>query len=587
MSMDSGLVFDRAAGERACMFFEKFLRHWQGQAAGQPFRLAPWQREGIVMPLFGWKRADGTRRFRTAHIEVPRKQGKSTMAAGFALLLLVADGEPGASVVSAAADKEQAREVFRCATQMVAQSPELQAYLTVYRNSIAFKSKGACYQVISADAHTKHGRNDSGVVIDELHAQPNSDLYSVLTSGVMARRQPLTIQITTAGNDMHGLCREQHEYGRKVLSGEIVDDSFFAFFRGADDTDTWYTLETMIKANPGLGLDDWLVCADPQKHKHQITGPVSLRPDIQQEIFGGQPPGDLAGYVDRLTQWSRRNPGIGESVRLDALLVTLTRAVNSPMAEAQYNWLHLNRWMRSEARWLKIEQWDQCCDPDLDIDALASRPCYGGLDLATRRDINAFVLAWPPAPGWAGPYADKWVLAQWFWVPHETAAEREKEARVPYGEWHKAGELLYTDGAAADQDRILSDILDVCKRFDVQQIGYDQWSAHRIVTKMTAIGFVMVEIPQIPKHLSEPSKLLEAALVSNQVVHDANRVMRWMAGNVIVTSDVNENIRPDKRKSSEKIDGIVAAIMAVERGMKSDGNNGRSQYEGDVEPLIV
>lgn len=344
----SDFWFDKKAADLAVAFFEKLLVHSKGEWAGQPFRLQDWQRDDIIRPLFGWKRQDGTRRYRTAYIEIPRKNGKSTLSAGLALYLLFADGEPGAEVYSAAADTDQARIVFEEAQRMVESSPALSQHGKVFRRSIIVPSERSTYRVISADAHTKHGFNAHGIVFDELHAQPNRELWDVLNTSTGARRQPLMIMITTAGvYDPESICWEQHEYARQVLDGTIDDPSYFAYIAAADEADDW-------------------------------TSPVV---------------------------WAKANPGLGVTIKLDYLEGECKRALNSPAYQNTFRRLHLNQWTAQEERWLDMAAWNACKQPMPD---LRGRSCYGGLDLASTTDIAAFVLVFPPLdenePYWLMPF---------------------------------------------------------------------------------------------------------------------------------------------------------------------------------------
>lgn len=348
MPDDSPFWFDKRAADLAVAFFEKLLVHSKGEWAGKPFKLQDWQRDDIIRPLFGWKRADGTRRYRNAYIEIPRKNGKSTLCAGLALYLLFADGEPGAEVYSAAADKDQARIVFGEAQAMVEASPALSEHGKVLRNSIVIHSERSVYRVISADAYTKHGFNAHGIVFDELHAQPNRELWDVLNTSTGARRQPMMVMITTAGvYDPESICWEQHEYARQVLSGVIDDPYYFAYIAAADDTDDW-------------------------------TSPVV---------------------------WAKANPGLGETIKLDYLEGECKRAMASPAYQNTFRRLHLNQWTAQEERWLDMTAWNACARkfPDL-----KGRTCFGGLDLASTTDIAAFVLCFPPEgddePYWLMPF---------------------------------------------------------------------------------------------------------------------------------------------------------------------------------------
>lgn len=339
--------FDRKAADIAVAFFEKLLVHSKGEWAGQAFVLQDWQRE-ILRELFGWKRADGSRKYRRAYLEWPRKNGKSTMCAGLALLLLFADDEPGAEVYSAAADRDQARIVFEQAKSMVEASPALRKFSKAFRNSIIVPKTASSYKVLSADAYTKHGLNAHGIIFDELHAQPNRELWDVLNTSTGARRQPLMVMITTAGvYEPESIGWEQHEYARQVLEGVIEDDSYFAYIAAAEETDDW-------------------------------TDPVV---------------------------WAKANPGLGVTIKLDYLEQECARAINSPAYQNTFRRLHLNQWTAQEERWLDMTAWNAC---KRELPDLNGRPCTGGLDLASTTDIAAFVLVFPPQdedePYWLLPH---------------------------------------------------------------------------------------------------------------------------------------------------------------------------------------
>ena len=244
--------FDEEAADKAVLFIEKFCSHVKGELAGKPFILEQWQKDDIVRPLFGWKDEEtGLRRYRFCYVEIPRKNGKSNLAAALILLLLFADDEPGAELISAAGDRGQANIVFSIAQEMIKNNKHLRSRCKVLRNTIEYKS--SWYKSISAEAYTKHGLNCHGIIFDELHTQPNRDLFDVLTTSVGSRRQPVIIALTTAGHDRASICYEMHEYSEAVLSGTIEDDTFLPVLYRADPEDDWTKEETWKKANPGYG----------------------------------------------------------------------------------------------------------------------------------------------------------------------------------------------------------------------------------------------------------------------------------------------------------------------------------------------
>lgn len=326
--------YDEKAAEHAVSFFEEYLRHSKGEWAGQPLILEPWQRDEIIRPLFGWKRKDGTRRYRTCWVEVPRKNGKSTLAGGIALYLLRADREPGSEVYSAAADKEQAGIVFRAAASMVESSPELSKRLKPYRRVIVDpKDSTKFYKILSADAFRQHGLNAHGVIFDEVHAQPTRDLWDVLTTATGSRRQPLTFAITTAGTDQESICWELHEYARQVKEGIIVDESLLVVMYGADPEEDW-TDEAV---------------------------------------------------------WAKANPNLGVSIKLDYLREHCEKAKRLPSYENTFRRLHLNQWTSQLTRWIPMREWDLCIG-EVSAADLEGWECYAGLDLSSTTDVTALVL---------------------------------------------------------------------------------------------------------------------------------------------------------------------------------------------------
>ena len=336
-----GYWFDESAAKHVVTFFERYLQHIKGKWGGSSFELMPWQRDDIIRPLFGWKRTDGTRKYRTAYIEIPRKNGKSSLCAGLALYLLLADGEQGGEVYSAAVDRAQAAIVFEAAKQMLVASPALRNRAQPYKRSIVVLGTASKYEVLSADAPSKHGLNASGIVFDELHAQPNRELWDVLTTSTGAREQPLVIAITTAGYDRNSICWEQHEYARRVQSGVIDDPSFFSYIVAADEEDDW---------------------RDPKV-------------------------------------WAKANPSLGVTITKEYLETEAKRAMEVPAYQNTFRRLHLNQWTQQESRALDIAAWDASAGLVLP-ERLKGRACFGGLDLASTTDIAALTILFPDADGY-------------------------------------------------------------------------------------------------------------------------------------------------------------------------------------------
>jgi phage terminase large subunit-like protein len=509
----SGFYFDEQAADLAVMFFEKLLIHVKGEWAGEPFILSSWQRDDIIRPLFGWKRkSDGTRRYRRAYIELPRGNGKSTLVAGIALLLVFVDDEPGAEVYGAASDREQAAIVFDLAKQMVEASPVLSHRAETYKRSVVVPSSASVYRVLSADVKTKHGFNAHGVIADELHAWPSRELWDVLTTGTRSRRQPLVVAITTAGYDRESICWEQHEYARQVLEGIIVDDEFFAYVRAADEEDDWTDPKTWRKANPGLGV----------------------------------------------------------TVKEEYLAAECKRAQLTPAYLNTFLRLHLNRWTQQDVRWLPLEAWDDC---DAEVDVVVGQAGFGGLDLASTVDIASFLLDFPPGPD----DPELHTVLPFFWIPEENMRERALRDRVPYDAWVRQGFIKATPGNVIDYAQIVADIVELGKRFHIREIAFDRWGAIQMSQQLEAEGFTMVAFGQGFASMSGPTKELLRLTLDKKIAHGGHPVLRWMADNMMVTTDPAGNMKPDKKKSREKIDGIVALIMALDRAIRQ-GESG-SVYE--------
>lgn len=500
-----GCTFDDAAAEHATRFFERYLRHSKGRWAGQRFALEPWQREEIVRPLFGWRRADGSRRFRRAWVELPRKNGKSSLCSGLALYLLVGDKEPGAEIYSAAADKEQARIVFQQAREMVEASPALLKRLKAFRNAITYPKRAGTYRVLSADAPTKHGLNAHGIIFDEIHAQPNRELYDVLDTSTGARSQPLMVMITTAGVfDSTSIYYENHEYAIDVASGVVDDPSWFVFIARAEEGDDW-------------------------------TSPAT---------------------------WRKANPGFGVTVGEEYLREQCTKAQRMPSYQNTFKRLHLNLVTSNVTAWLGMADWDRCAAP---VPDLLGRPCYLGLDLASKTDIAALVAAFPPE----APDEPIWLLPFLF-VPEDDLEERGLRNRAPYAAWVRDGHLIATEGNVIDYAAIEAEVAQLAQRYSVRQVAFDPWNATQMAQNLLRDGFECVEMRQGFASISAPTKEFERLVLSHRLGHGGHPVLRWMAGHVMVVEDAAGNKKPDKAKSRQKIDGIVASIMAVGRAILHD-----------------
>jgi phage terminase large subunit-like protein len=517
-------MFNETAARRVTNFFERVLVHCDGEWAGKPFALLPWQRD-MLRTLFGTLKDDGkTRQYRTCYVEVPRKAGKSTMAAGVALYLLFADGEMGAQVYGAAGDREQASIVFRVAAQMVRQSPYLRERCKVIDSTkrIVIYETASFYRAIPAEAAGAHGYNASGIIVDEVHVQPNRDLLDVLTTSTGARRQPLTFHITTAGYDRHSICWELHEYALKVKSGVIQDDTFLPVVYSVPDDADW---------------------TDP-------------------------------------AVWAIANPSLGVTPKMEHLQEECSRAKATPAYENTFRRLHLNQWVRQDTRWLPLAKWDACGTEPLDLEALKGRDCYAGLDLASTTDIAALVLVFPSVesegeaenaegePQAVGRL--RFDVLPFFFIPEDSMIERSRRDRVPYDTWVNQGYIIATEGNVIDYKAIMAKFDELAQLYHIREVGFDRWGATQLVQDMQAGGLEVVPIGQGFASMSAPTKELLNLVLAGRIRHGGNPTLRWQADNMVVSTDPAGNIKPNKAKSTEKIDGMVALIMAIDRATRHE-----------------
>ena len=491
-------VFDPEAALYVIGFFKDCLIHVKGEWAGEKVLLAPWQ-QSVVSNLFGWKRPDGTRRYREALIFVPRRQGKTLMASGLALYAFFCDGEPGAEIYCAAADRDQAKLLWDVSRRQIQAEPALLEACKLYQHSIVIDSMGSSFKAISADATTKHGFSSHFVVVDELHAQRDSELVDVLLTSMGSRRQPMMIYLTTSDFERPSICNEKLDYARKVRDAIIEDPSFLPVIYEAALDDDWTDPKVWKRANPNLG--------------------ISLSPE----------------YLERECR----------------------RAQESPAYVNTFKRLHLNIKTQAAVQWLDMSKWD-ACESDFHPDDLEGKRCWAGLDLASTTDLTAFVLFFPE---------DGNAVLPFFWVPKEGALMRERRDRVPYTAWAREGHLHLTEGNVCDYDAVRLKIKELSEIFNIQEIAFDRWGAQQLVTNLKEDGHEVVAFGQGYASLSAPSKELEKLVIAADLAHSGHPVLRWCASNVMVETDAAGNIKPSKKKSTERIDGIVALVMAIGRAI--------------------
>lgn len=508
-ALDEGRYFDKKAAMRAIHFIEK-LKHTKGEWAGQRFRLEPWQ-QFVLWNIFGWKNADGTRRFRYAYIEIARKNGKTALSAGIGLYMLFADGESRPEVYSAATVKDQAKICFSDAVEIV-KATDLKNYLTPYRNSIVYELKGGTMKPLSSDYGTHDGLNPSCGIIDEFHAHKDSGMFDVIKSAFGARRQPLMFVITTAGFNKSGVCYAYRENVIKVLRGVNEDDSLFGIIYTLDDKSEWDDPKMWIKANPNLGV----------------------------------------------------------SLSADYLADQVKDAKNRPEAVRNVMTKNVDLWVDAERTWILDDAWQKCIGTTAPAD-LKGCACWGGLDLSNVSDITAYVLLFHEN--------DRFQLLPHFWIPEEKMREKIRKENINYDKWVAEGYVTVTPGNVIDYDFVKADILRIVADYDLRTSAYDRWNSSQTIIDLQNEGMECNPFGQGYGSMSAPTKEFEKLVLTGKIEHFGNPVLRWMLASTLVKTDPAGNIKPDKEKSTQKIDGIVAAIMALGEWMTAQANDERNPYE--------
>lgn len=507
-ALDKGWYFDRKAAQRAISFIER-LRHTKGQWAGLRFKLEPWQ-QFIIWNIFGWKMADGTRRFRYAYVEIARKNGKTALSAGIGLYMLFADGESRPEVYSAATVKDQARICFSDAVEIV-KATDLKNYLTPYRNSIVYELKGGMMKPLSSDYGTHDGLNPSCGIIDEFHAHKDSGMFDVIKSAFGARKQPLMFIITTAGFNKAGACYAYRDNVIKILRGINEDDTLFGIIYTMDANEEWDNPQMWIKSNPNLG--------------------VSLFPN----------------YLEDQVNDAKNRP----------------EAVRNVMTK------NVNLWVDAEKTWILDDAWMKCVGTT-EIEDLRGCECWGGLDLSNVSDITAFVLIFHEN--------DKFQLLPFFWIPEEKMLEKVRKENINYDLWVKAGFVKVTSGNVLDYEFVKADILQIVEIYDLQSSAYDRWNSSQTIIDLQNEGMECNPFGQGYGSMSAPSKEFEKLVLSEKIEHFGNPVLRWMLSSTLIKTDPAGNIKPDKEKSVQKIDGIVASIMALGEWMTAQAEDDNDPY---------
>ena len=513
------MAFDERKAQRVVRFIEA-LRHTKGEFHGQPFHLLPWQ-EKIIRDVFGTVRDDDPtmRQYTTAYIEIPKKNGKSELGAAIALNMLINDDEWKAEVYSCASDRQQAAIVFDVAVDMVRQSPALMKRVKIIPSTrrMIYQPTGSIYQVLSSEVATKHGLNVSACIFDELHTQPTRALYDVMTQGSGdARKQPLWFLLTTAGTDRNSICWEVHQKALDILEGRKNDPRFYPVLFGLPDEADWTSEEN----------------------------------------------------------WYRANPSLDHTITIDKVRDAFRKAQETPADENQFRQLRLNQWVKQSVRWMPMDKWDECGGV-VDPYALEGRACYAGLDLSSTSDLTALVLVFPPTSE-----DEPYIALPFFWLPEETLSLRVRRDHVPYDQWAKRGYIQTTEGNVVHYGFIERFICELGERYNIREIAHDRWNATMMVQTLEDDGFTMVPFGQGFKDMSPPTKELMRIVLEHKLCHGGHPVLRWNMDNAFVRTDPAGNLKLDKEKSTEKVDGAVALVMALDRAMKNQGGDSVYNHRG-------
>jgi len=507
---ERGLVFDKKSAARAIGFFRDVLFLNGGEFEGNPYELLLWQ-GFIVGSIFGWKGADGFRRFRMVYIETAKGSGKSPLAAGIGLYGLVADGEARAEIYAAATKKDQAMILFRDAVAMVDQSPALRGVIkksglgeSVW--NLAYLKSGSFFRPISAD-DGQSGPRPHIALLDEIHEHRNGHVVEMLRAGTKSRRQALILMITNSGHDKNSVCWQYHDYGSKVAAQSANDDSFFAYICALDENE------------------------DPLKDEKC---------------------------------WHKVNPSLSAGLPgLKYLREQVTQARGMPAKESIVRRLNFCQWVASENPWIAGHAWFACLEK-FETEALRGRRCWAGLDLSSTQDLTALALVFEPDD--SDPH---WRLLNWFWLPDDGLHQKASQDRVPYLVWRDAGHLRTMPGRAINKLAVAIELAALAEMFDLQEVAYDRWRIEdfKMLLDQEGISLPLVPFGQGFKDMAPAVDEFERLIIGQNMRHNGNPVMTWCAANAVVQTDPAGNRKVTKEKSTGRVDGVVAAIMAIGRAM--------------------
>ena len=572
-------MLDQESGRFVCGFVERLPT----TDTGKPFRLYDWQRETLMEFYSTMDRDEETgqllRRYQYLYLEIPKKNGKSELAAALGLYHLFGDGELNAEVYLCAADKDNASIVFRAAVFMLETAPwtakmiargELKVVKSQkrveYRQRVKAENGALRWvnvglmQVMSAEAFSKHGYKPSCVIFDELHAQPNRDMWDVMTGAAgSAHDQPVWIVLTTAGDDpdRKSIGWEIHERAAAIRDARQLRDIL------ANGGDPRQVLSLRRVSQEELPLaQEALLGRDESNWLPVLYGLTALYGDDPDELA------KVDIWDEKL--WYRCNPSLGGHLKLRALRLEAQAAQKSEAAEKLFRWLRLNQWISVKAvGWLPLTlydktQWGPSAKGSREewVKQLLGKRCFGGLDLSTTTDLTAFVLLFPPQPG-----LDTWVALFQAWRPLEGVEEAERRDHVPYRDWERAGFLELCEGDMIDFSRVEEAVSQATQRYRLECLGVDPYLSRTLTQRLMDRGLTVVEIPQTMAHMSPAMKEVERLIRSHQMLHVHNTCARWCFGNVRCAVDGNENMKPMKNRSIGRIDIAVAWIIAMATAM--------------------
>lgn len=506
------LVWRPEKGEHAVNFIE-CLRHYQGATAGKRFKLGLWQKF-VVGSLFGWYTEDEQRRFRIGYVEIGKGNGKTPLAAAIALYALVADGEAGAEVYSAATNRDQAGICFNDARQFALACAPLANRLDIGTRDITFHKTASFFKVVSAEGRGLDGKRPHVVVVDELHEHPTATVVEKMRAGTKGRTRALILEITNSGYDQTTVCWEHHDYSIKVLQGVIENDSWFAFVAALDKGDDPF--------------------ADPKC-------------------------------------WTKANPNLGVSVTTQYLSEQVREARDLPSKRNLVLRLNFCRWTEASEGWCELDHWDQCAAP-VHTSALHKRTAFGGLDLASVSDFCAFTLVFPPEEE-----GGVWNVLLRLYLPEAAVKRMRDQQRLPIDQWVEEGLVTVTPGNVTDYGFIRRDINEWREMFDVKEIAFDRFNSSQLVNDLQEDGALMVGFGQGYGSMSAPCKEFERLYMSHRIAHGGHKVLRWMASNTVATKDAAGNVKFDRAKSTQKIDGMVSTAMALGRAIAGGDDQDKSK----------